>query len=185
MIAVIGAFDGFHAGHRSLFEEAGQLAGQNKTGWAVITFSPHPDVYFDRNRKLLFSEYEKCAEAKFLKIPEIINLPFAQICNMNSEDFLEMLIKEYSVSGIVVGNDFRFGRDANGDDSNIRKFCIDNSLLYSIIETIKYLDGPKTGNKISTCILREWFRDGKADILRSALKFPCPISGIVDRKSVV
>jgi riboflavin kinase/FMN adenylyltransferase len=179
MIAVIGAFDGFHAGHRSLLEEADKLARQNKTDWALFTFSPHPDVYFDRNKKLLFSEYEKCAEAKYLKIPQLINLPFEKICNMNSEDFLKMLLMKYMISGIVVGEDFRFGRGAGGDSSSIRDFCMDNRLLYSTVEVVKYIEGPEAGNKISACILREWFGDGKVDILRGALKFPCPISGIV------
>jgi len=179
MIAVIGAFDGFHAGHRLLLSEAEKLARINKLDWAVVTFSPHPDVYFDRNKKLLFSDYEKYAEAKFLKIPVVIKLPFDQIYNMRPEDFLEMLVKEYSVSGIIVGKDFRFGRGTCGDIFLIRSFCADNALLCSIIETAKYADGPEIGNKISTCVMREWFRDGKADILSSALKFPCPLSGIV------
>jgi riboflavin kinase/FMN adenylyltransferase len=179
MIAVIGAFDGFHSGHRFLLEEAEKLARLNKTDWALFTFSPHPDVYFDRNKKLLFSEYEKGAEAKYLKIPKLINLPFLKICDMHPEDFLKMLFMEYEISGIVVGKDFRFGRGAGGDSSSIRNFCLDNGLLYSIIEVVKYIEGPETGKKISACILREWFRDGKVDILRGALKFPCPISGIV------
>ncbi|MCL2767532.1 MAG: hypothetical protein FWE49_02235 [Synergistaceae bacterium] len=179
MIAAIGAFDGFHAGHRILLEETGKLARQNNTEWAVVTFSPHPDVYFDKNVKLLFSDYEKSAEANFLKIPEVIKLPFEQICNMRPEDFLEMLAKEYSVSGIVVGKDFRFGRNASGDGFLIRSFCIDKALLCSIIETLKYQDGPENGNKVSACVLREWLRDGRINDLRNALKFPCPLSGIV------
>ena len=181
MIAVIGAFDGFHAGHRLLLEEAEKLAHSCKTSWAVVTFSPHPDIYFNRNAKLLLSEYEKDAEAKFLKIPEVIKLPFGQICNMQPEDFLEMLVKEYSADGIVVGKDFRFGRNARGDESLIRNFCAGNALSCSMIETLKYSDGPGTGNKISTRVLREWLRNGKTDILRASLKFPCPVSGIAVR----
>lgn len=179
MIAVIGAFDGFHAGHCTLLEEAEKIACRKETGWSIFTFSPHPDVYFNRNAKLLFSDYEKTAEAKYLKIPKMINLPFEQVYNMYPESFLEMLRKEYSISGIVVGEDFRFGRNAEGDNSSIRKFCIENELLYSIIEIAKYSEGPEIGSKISACILRDWFREGKVEILRGALKFPCPISGIV------
>ena len=179
MIAAIGAFDGFHAGHRFLLEETEKLARQNKTGWAVVTFSPHPDVYFNKESKLLLSEFEKDAEAKFLKIPVVIKLPFEQIYNMYSEDFLEMLLGDYSISGIVVGKDFRFGRKASGDVSAIRDFCLEKTLSCSIVEIVKYSEGPEIGNKIAARVLREWFRDGKVDILRSALKFPCPISGMV------
>ena len=179
MIAAIGAFDGFHEGHRYLLDETGKLARENKTDWAVVTFSPHPDVYFNRGAKLLLSEYEKGGEAKFLKIPKIINLPFEQICSMSPKDFLEMLHKEYPINGIVVGKDFRFGRNAVGDVSTIKSFCFDNDLLCSIVELIEYSDGPEIGNKISARDLREWFRKGRTDILRSALQFPCPISGIV------
>ena len=179
MIVAIGAFDGFHTGHRYLLDETGKLARENKTDWAVVTFSPHPDVYFDRGAKLLLSEYEKCGEAKFLKIPQIINLPFEKICNMSPKDFLAMLQMEYSINGIVVGKDFRFGRDAGGDGSTIRKFCLDNDMLCSIVELIEYSEGPETGNKISTRLLREWLKKGRTDFLRRALQFPCPISGIV------
>ncbi|MCL2147291.1 MAG: hypothetical protein FWH52_05745 [Synergistaceae bacterium] len=179
MIAAIGAFDGFHAGHRYLLDETGKLARGNNTDWATVTFSPHPDVYFNGRAKLLLSEYEKCGEAKLLKIPKIINLPFGQICNMSPKDFLEMLHGEYSINGIVVGKDFRFGRDVSGDASTIRNFCHDNGLLCSIVELIEYSEGPETGNKISARVLREWFSKGKTELLRFALKFPCPISGIV------
>jgi riboflavin kinase/FMN adenylyltransferase len=179
MIAAIGAFDGFHAGHRFLLEETMKLAQENKTDWAIVTFSPHPDVYFNRNAKLLLSEYEKYAEAKLLNIPKIICLPFGKIHNMHPEDFLEMLRKEYSINGIVVGKDFKFGYGADGDNSTIRNFCIDNNIIYSIVEVVKYSEGPEIGKKISTSVLREWFRDGKIEILKDALKFPCPISGIV------
>jgi len=179
MIGAIGAFDGFHSGHRLLLEEAEKLACLHRKNWCVVTFSPHPDVFFGRNVKLLFSEYEKRAEAKLLKIPEVIKLPFERIYNMKAVDFLEMLIKEYSISGVVVGKDFRFGYGGSGDVVLIRDFCLDNALLCSVVETVKYSDGVEKGNKISACVLREWFMDGKVDTLRDALKFPCPISGMV------
>ncbi|MCL1941053.1 MAG: hypothetical protein FWG09_03850, partial [Synergistaceae bacterium] len=181
MIAAIGTFDGFHAGHRVLLEETGRLAHRNKTNWGVVTFSPHPDVYFGNVSKLLFSEYEKNAAAKFLKVPEVIKLPFGEICGMGPEDFLAMLAKEYSISGIAVGVDFKFGAGARGDAALIKEFCADNALPCSVIETVNYPEGPEAGKKISARVLREWLKSGNADMLRGALKFPCPLSGIVVR----
>jgi riboflavin kinase/FMN adenylyltransferase len=49
MILILGAFDGFHLGHRRLLETAGAMAGgfprkMPATG-SVVTFSPHPEMW--------------------------------------------------------------------------------------------------------------------------------------------
>ena len=47
----IGIFDGLHRGHRALIEEA-QADAQKTGGTAVVmTFEPHPMMFFQRGEK--------------------------------------------------------------------------------------------------------------------------------------
>lgn len=48
MILILGAFDGFHLGHRRLLETAAAMAARLPAGnagdWGVVTFSPIPET---------------------------------------------------------------------------------------------------------------------------------------------
>ena len=57
MIAAIGSFDGFHLGHRKLFEAAEYLSRVMSDSWCVVTFFPHPQLVLGHRTFLpLFSE---------------------------------------------------------------------------------------------------------------------------------
>ena len=47
----IGNFDGVHKGHQKVFKEAKKLAKKNKINFGVLTFSPLPVMFFNKNIK--------------------------------------------------------------------------------------------------------------------------------------
>ena len=49
MIYALGAFDGFHLGHRRLLERARKEAEHRGTDWGVITFEGHPRMLLNRD----------------------------------------------------------------------------------------------------------------------------------------
>jgi riboflavin kinase/FMN adenylyltransferase len=117
MIQVIGAFDGFHKGHQLLLKEAERLSVEQNDTWGVVTFTPHPQYVFNPDRLfLLFTEAEKRQIASALHIQNILWMPFDQyIAALNPLDFLRRLESQTSVTGIVVGENFRFGAGRKGD----------------------------------------------------------------------
>ena len=119
MIAAIGAFDGFHRGHQTLLERAGVRAAFTGSRWGIITFLRHPDGLFKRPRfKSLFMEKEQEILERYFDIPEVHKIEFnTVISQMSPRAFLDYIRENYNVDGVVVGSDFRFGRDRAGDVS--------------------------------------------------------------------
>ena len=55
MIVCIGAFDGYHRGHFSLFRQAREMAARAHTEWKIVTFSPHPRYVLGGQKARLFT----------------------------------------------------------------------------------------------------------------------------------
>lgn len=137
MIAAIGAFDGFHLGHRALLERAAAKARERGSDWGVITFTDHPDMFFaeracsegnapDAKRpfKSLFVPTEQRLLERFFSIPEVRRIEFTQeIAKMTPDEFLTRIGDDFGVNGIVVGEDFRFGRNRSGDAASLSATC--------------------------------------------------------------
>ena len=59
LVCVLGNFDGVHLGHRSLLNKARAIADLEKLKLAVMTFEPHPAVFFGRTKKYTNRFYKK------------------------------------------------------------------------------------------------------------------------------
>jgi riboflavin kinase / FMN adenylyltransferase len=51
-VVAIGNFDGVHRGHRAVIRAAQQRAAELERPAAVLTFEPHPRVFFNPSEKL-------------------------------------------------------------------------------------------------------------------------------------
>ena len=113
----LGKFDGLHQGHRLLIDEVLSLKGQGYRA-VMFTFSYHPyNLFSDNELKLIFTEEEKRARLETLGMDVLISYPFThETKNIEPEDFIkEILVEKLDVKVIVVGNDFRFGKNRRGD----------------------------------------------------------------------
>ena len=45
----IGNFDGVHKGHQKVFRQAKKFANKNKIKFGILTFSPLPVMFFNKN----------------------------------------------------------------------------------------------------------------------------------------
>tara|TARA_B100000963_G_scaffold129492_1_gene112975 strand:- start:50 stop:982 length:933 start_codon:yes stop_codon:yes gene_type:complete len=112
----IGNFDGMHLGHQSVIEIARKTRGKSSVG--VVTFEPHPRQYFQKNQpifRLMKSETRR-RFLKSLEVDALFELPFDySLANLSPEDFVEsVLLGKLNVKNIVVGPDFRFGKNREG-----------------------------------------------------------------------
>lgn len=125
MIAAIGAFDGFHKGHQALLETAKNTASVVDGAWGVVTFSRSPGSLFARKGAgFLFTNAEQVALENFFEIPEVHRIDFTRgIANMSPDTFLDYIAREYGANGIVVGADFKFGKDRSGDVGFLEGSC--------------------------------------------------------------
>ena len=115
----LGNFDGVHLGHRGVIERALKEAKNNCSAVGVVTFEPHPVSVLrpDIARRRLAPFRTKIRRLKECGVDLVYALPFSrQFSQITAESFVrEVLVKGLGVCHVVVGHDYRFGKDRVGD----------------------------------------------------------------------
>jgi riboflavin kinase/FMN adenylyltransferase len=164
-VVAVGNFDGVHLGHRALIGEAARKARAAGAPVTVLTFEPHPQEFFKalqdasgdppaapesfrltplRTKARLVAELD--ADAFFA-------LPFdAAMAARDADTFVqEVLVRGLSVSGVVVGADFVFGKGRGGNIETLRAAGARHGFSVTAFDTV--LAG--AGEKISSTRIRE------------------------------
>ena len=109
----VGTFDGVHRGHREV------IGGAD----TVITFDPHPlSVLAPARAPLLLTTLERKAElVASLGVDELVVVPFDQaFAALTAEEFVDVvLVQRMAATHVSVGENFRFGRGAEGDAARL------------------------------------------------------------------
>ncbi|MBP5192374.1 MAG: bifunctional riboflavin kinase/FAD synthetase [Eubacterium sp.] len=105
----IGKFDGFHKGHRLLLQEISDYSA--KTGAEAVCYK----LEFGGDSILSRDEQEKVTSG--YGISRLCRVEFTpEYADVLAEDFVRDIIhEELGAEYVVVGSDFRFGRDRAGD----------------------------------------------------------------------
>ena len=179
-VLTIGNFDGLHLGHQAICEQVRGIAAERGLQAAVMTFEPHSVEYFSpdtipyrinsaREKIMLFNEarIERLACLRF-------NHKFAAL---TAEEFIRrILLDGLNVKAVVVGDDFRFGKNRAGDFATLRAmgerhgfdvfatetFCVDNA-------------------RVSSSRIREALQKGKLQAAERLLGRPWFLAGRVMR----
>lgn len=172
----LGKFDGLHRGHRLLIDEVLSLKGQGYTS-VMFTFLYHPyNLLSDNEIKLIFTEEEKRARLETLGMDVLISYPFTNDTkNIQPEDFIkDILVNKLDVKVIVVGNDFRFGKNRRGDVDMLK--AMESVYGYKVIafEKKRWKD-----TVISSSTIREELASGNMEDVNEMLGLPYYIHGKV------
>ena len=115
----IGIFDGLHLGHRAVIESAVQSARHSGGASVVLTFDPHPSVLFkpESPTRMILDLPAKLAKIGSLGIDAVVVQPFTRdFASISAEDFVPFIKRHLPrLSGIYVGENFRFGKGRRGD----------------------------------------------------------------------
>ena len=124
-VVAIGNFDGVHRGHRGLIARAVALGRRLGRPVAALTFEPHPSDFF-AGRSVIFRLTPPQAKALALSrlgLDGVITFSFdAALAGLPALDFVdEILVRRLEVSGVVVGDDFHFGKARAGTPAFLRE----------------------------------------------------------------
>ncbi len=118
-VATIGNFDGVHLGHRAIFRRVVAEARQLQGTATVITFNPHPLKLLAPERAPLlidtYAERERLIAGSCIDL--LVCLPFtATLAALPATTFVtEILLGSLGLKHLIVGYDYAFGRDRQGD----------------------------------------------------------------------
>jgi riboflavin kinase / FMN adenylyltransferase len=118
-VVTIGAFDGVHLGHGALIERARRTAAEIGALTCVVTFDKHPaSVVRPQSAPLLLTDLDQklsLLAACGVDLTLIIRFDNERAAEP-AEDFVaEVLVGCLNVRAVVVGHDFHFGRNREGD----------------------------------------------------------------------
>ncbi len=118
-VATIGNYDGVHLGHQAVLGHLAEKGAQLGLPTVVITFEPQPQEYFAPQQAVprLTRLREKLLALQRFSVDRVLCLPFnRELAAMAADAFIErILMRGLGVRYLVVGDDFRFGRERRGD----------------------------------------------------------------------
>jgi len=116
-VVCIGAFDGVHRGHRSVFDLVRQRAAALGAASIAVTFAPIPRAFFSRAVSQLSAPGEKAQAILDDGIERVLMLRFdAALAAMSAEEFIErVLVARLAAREVWVGEGFRFGHGRRGN----------------------------------------------------------------------
>ena len=174
----IGNFDGIHKGHRYLLEELLKLKSSYKNKLAVLSFIPHPVKILapDKWKKNLIKFRTNYFHLKNIGIDYLLLIKFDKnFSNMSAKTFIEeILVKNLAVKNIVVGEDFKFGKNRVGDIRLLKDYANkDKFNLLSIKKAGEY-------NTIySSSLVRSLIKRGKIEKANKILGYKWEVTGKV------
>jgi riboflavin kinase/FMN adenylyltransferase len=121
----IGNFDGVHRGHQAMLSRLSEAAEDLALPSAVLTFEPHPREFFAPESapprlSTLRDKLERFASDGVARV-HVARFD-STLAKLSAEEFVEqVLVRKLRVSWILVGDDFRFGRDRVGDLALLRE----------------------------------------------------------------
>ena len=174
----IGNFDGMHLGHQSVIEIARKTRDDASVG--VVTFEPHPRQYFQKNQpifRLMKSETRK-RFLNSLEVDALFELPFnSSLANLSPKNFIEtVLLDKLNVKNIVVGPDFRFGKNREGSVNLLKIYQEKNKFGLHIANPFMM-----EGKVVSSSALREKLVKGSVTEVTKMLSRYYEIEGVVEK----
>lgn len=146
----VGVLDGVHLGHRDLLARLDPTLTRT-----VISFDPHPVEVLrpGTDPRLITDINERIGMLLALGIDEVDVLDLADVKEVPAEVFVsEYLVGKHQMSHIVIGSDFRFGRDRSGDVELLRALGPDLGFEVDAIDLVKQDGEPVSSSRIRQLI---------------------------------
>lgn len=179
VVLAVGAFDGLHLGHSQVIQQARSLAVRHQAETGILRFTPHPSrvLYPASAPPLLTDEDEIQILLAENGVDFQIRLPFTnELADLEPEAFLQQLLTGIQgLKGLVVGPNWRFGKQGRGDVSLLKSWASANGIGVVIAEGLYSGEG-----MVSSTRIRSLIREGKLESAASLLGRPYRLSGNVN-----
>ncbi|WP_044556024.1 bifunctional riboflavin kinase/FAD synthetase [Shewanella piezotolerans] len=177
-VLTIGNFDGVHRGHAEVINRLVEKAKHLDLPAVVMTFEPQPQEFFrgENAPARLSLLRDKVMLLDELSIERMLCINFnKKFADYTAEDFVEqLLVKALGVKYLVVGDDFCFGKQRQGNFDMLRK--AGEKFGFAVVSTQSFVLGDK---RVSSTEVRRLLAEGNMEQARRLLGHPFILSGKV------
>ena len=173
-VVTIGNFDGVHLGHQAIIDKVVSLAKGYNIPSVVMIFEPQPEEYFDKCATRITTLREKIRIFKQHN-PDILLLTHfdSNFATLSSEKFVvEILAESLNAKYIVMGDDFRFGKDRLGDFAYLQEMSKKFDFVVEQLDSLQI-----NGKRVSSTRVRELLQLGNFKAAKGLLGYSYCLSG--------
>lgn len=174
----IGNFDGVHLGHQQVIQQLLEKARELHVESAVMVFEPQPMEFFAGAKApaRISSFRDKYRMFESLGVDKLIVVRFCQqFAALHADTFIsQLLVQQLQIRHLVIGDDFRFGANRNGDFKLLMQagaqfgFGVQNTQSFCLAE-----------KRISSTLIRQALSESRFEDVRRWLGRPYRIQGHV------
>ncbi len=150
-VIVLGKFDGVHIGHKKLILKAVEIAEKEKLKTLIYAME-NDNIFAITNRQ------EKEEILKILGADEVIMRTLDKdFMSMEPKLFVKTILKdELDASWVVVGDNFRFGKNRSADAKDLKKICAEHQINALVMDMVCVSDEP-----VSSTLIRTFIENGE------------------------
>jgi len=156
-VATIGNFDGVHLGHQAVIGQLAEKSTELNLPMVVISFEPQPMEYFlqDKAPSRLTRFREKWSALSRFSVTQMLSLPFNEkLAAMSAQDFIKkVLIDGLGIKYLVVGDDFKFGHNRQGNFELLQQAGAENGFNVVNMHTFEIDDARVSSTRVRQALL--------------------------------
>lgn len=157
VVVALGCFDGLHQGHRALMRHTEELAASCGARPVMISFEPHPTrvlkeltpvrlIYGLEEKEWVLTEKEKQWSLVLLHFEPALS-------NMEPEEFVRIILwQNFGAAGVVIGENFRFGKGNQGNAQTMRRLCAELGIQCEIVPQVEDEKGRISSTRVRKCL---------------------------------
>jgi riboflavin kinase/FMN adenylyltransferase len=173
----VGNFDGVHVGHREIIRRVSGHAQKLGAPAVVVTFDPHPrEVLFPGQKVPAIIPFsERVRLISDLDVDLLARVEFTrEFADRTADDFIATLVKKFHPRAVVIGHDFRFGKDREGDEAFLKEAGAVHSFTVEVVGAVEV-----GGKPVSSSRIRGMIQAGEIRRVRKLLGSPFHVEGEV------
>ena len=160
-ITAIGNFDGVHLGHKKILKFLSKKADELGLFSMVLTFSPHPEKILGETRvKMIQTLDQRLEEIKKFGIQAVLVISFdKKFSNFSGQEFIQkILVNLLRAKVLIVGKNFRFGKNREGDTFLLRRLASRFNLQVFSLPSVS-----KGEMIVSSSLIRKFLQEGEIE----------------------
>ena len=169
----IGNFDGVHLGHQAMVSQLKDVAKTQNLKTLVMIFEPQPLEFFKGYEAppRITSLREKVEYLTELGVDYIAIAKFDnQFRSLSAEEFADLLKNQLNAQSLVLGDDFHFGKNRQGNSEFLKQY----GFAVTNLNTVDF-----NGERVSSTRIRQVLQAGDLSLAAKLLGRPYSMTGRV------